>query len=207
MINFTPAEKIEIKAAFRLGHTSWSKYEGINRRFPALKRKIKLHALTKSDERCCYCSREFHGEFGYVIDIEHILPKSKAQFLRYMFTPRNLGVSCKRCNMRLKGKKIDFLSVNISQLRNQPFKSKYYKFIHPNLDKFDNHLKLLNLREGRERFIKYIVLNSSLKGNFNYHYFKLQELELDNFERIQGGNGKSEPKNPMVRAFFERHEL
>ena len=43
--------------------------------FKSLKAKIKDEFL-KDEKQCCYCAKDFMGEFKLVIDIEHILPKS-----------------------------------------------------------------------------------------------------------------------------------
>ena len=72
-----------------------------------VKRKIKDHYRGILNENCCYCRRDTTDEFNMVLDIEHVLPK--AVYATFMFTPFNLSVSCKRCNMEIKGNQISFL--------------------------------------------------------------------------------------------------
>lgn len=203
LIEFTADEIREVRAAIELGHTSWTKYSGDNYEISTLKQKIKRLALERTGHKCCYCRKNLFGEFGYVIDIEHILPKSK--FLNYMFVMKNLSASCKRCNMQIKGNKVDFLNRNEVEVRKKPFISSNYKFIHPNIDKYIRHLKLIQHQEGDEIFLKYVVINSSDKGQFTYEYFALNRVEIDTFQKIQGIDGIAEPINTRVKELIDEY--
>jgi hypothetical protein len=94
----------------------------------SIKRKIKDYYRIKNNEQCCYCRRDFENEFNMVIDIEHILPKSIADFSNYMFDIENLNISCKRCNMNIKKDRIDFI-VDISKIKPNYKVSQKYLFI------------------------------------------------------------------------------
>ncbi|SUB63574.1 Uncharacterised protein [Plesiomonas shigelloides] len=150
----------------------------------ALKAKIKTFYLAINFPKCCYCQRSFNGEFKYVIDIEHILPKSK--YHSHMFVLKNLNISCKRCNMLFKKDKDDFLSKDFNLTR--CFDSKGYLLVHPNLDNVKEHIILKEITWNELIFKKYEVLNGSKKGTFTYNYFALNELECDNLTELQGGN-------------------
>ncbi|GGA77231.1 hypothetical protein GCM10011369_18870 [Neiella marina] len=134
-----------------------------------------------------------------VLDIEHIIPKS--EFLKHMFTMKNLSVSCKRCNMLIKKNDLTFLDIPLHALPRRKFRSKYYKFIHPNLDNIEEHLELNIVRKGRVRFIKYLVQNESKKGAFTYNYFRLRELELDAANQAQGRTKKVIRDHIAAEAF------
>ncbi|WP_419175839.1 HNH endonuclease [Desulfosediminicola sp.] len=196
-VTFSIAEITEMRAARKKGHKSWDN----NSKLKSVKKKIKDFCLTKNDDRCCYCGRNLHGEFSLVIDIEHILPKSL--FLKHMFTIKNLSASCKRCNMLLKKNKVDFL-IKTSPIPKRLFRSKYYQFIHPNLDNYDSHLELLSVQSGRKRLIKYSVVNDSKKGSYTYDYFKLKVLELNSFDTAQGGKKRAEIANPLIAKKYEK---
>jgi hypothetical protein len=136
-----------------------------------------------------------------VIDIEHVLPKSL--FPKYMFRMSNLSASCKRCNMNLKKDKIDFLTGAGARRNGRLFRSKLYKLIHPNLDKYNSHLDLKSRQEGSMVMVKYIVVNNSSKGAYTYEYFKLDRLEKNDFDMAQGSQGRPEIESPELQAAFD----
>jgi hypothetical protein len=118
-----------------------------------------------------------------VLDIEHVLPKSS--FRELMFESTNLSISCKRCNMNIKGEKTDFV-VDLSVVRGNYKDTNQYKFIHPNLDDYFAHLSYRCDICNDKKLIKYSIINSSPKGEFTYKYFKLIELEIDSINIAQG---------------------
>jgi len=151
-----------------------------------LREKIKLHFINRPLVVCSYCNRNLHGEFRMVIDIEHILPKNKFKNLTY--TPENLNISCKRCNMQYKKEKMDFI-IDSAIMGTDYFNSAHYKFIHPNLDQYNNHLKLNIFQFNQFKYIKYIPEKNSQKGNFTYSYFELKNLEISCIDTAQGLQG------------------
>jgi len=178
-LSFSHQEKIHMKSAVEEGHLSWS--EGY---LSEIKRKLKRQHLRKQFDCCCYCNRDLIGEFSLVVDIEHILPKSI--FPNHMFTQKNLSIACKRCNMNIKKADVSFLNIQIEDLPKRVFRSRYYKFVHPNLDNIEAHLNLEIIRlSRRKKIIKYVILKESSKGQFNYNYFKLQRLEVNAFDEAQ----------------------
>lgn len=147
-----------------------------------LRDKIKDYFLSLPLASCSYCSRSLVGEFKMVIDTEHILPKSKYPDLTYDI--QNLNISCRRCNMNYKKSKTDFI-VN-EPLTSNFFESEHYKFIHPNLDIYSEHLNLIIFQFSSLKYIKYIRVNSSTKGIYTYDYFKLKFLEIKHIDNAQG---------------------
>lgn len=141
----------------------------------------KIHAFHHklTDELCCYCQANQHGEFKLDIDPEHILPASK--YKHYSFTIWNLSVACKRCNMLIKRSRTDFINKKFLQEDS----SNHYKFIHPNFDDFEKHMEITVQQKGRKRIVKYLVYSKD-KGQYTFEYFRLAELEINNFNKAQG---------------------
>jgi hypothetical protein len=199
-LTFTDDEIETIRLSVREGHLSWS-----HTRLKSIKRRIKRKNLVKQVNCCCYCSRELKGEFAMVIDIEHIIPKSVLP--KHMFSPKNLSVSCKRCNMEVKKACMEFLAVPIMTQSKRIYRSRFYKFIHPNLDNYDAHLKMHVERFGKKnRLLKYRVINESPKGVFTYEYFKLKNLELNSFDKAQGATERVEVSEPLIADIFDELE-
>ena len=146
-----------------------------------VKRKIKDHYMLKTDEQCCYCRKNFTGEFRFVIDIEHVLPKSK--YPNLIFELVNLSVSCKRCNMYVKREDITFLIDPVGVV-NQLSDAGQYLFSHPNLDDYFQHMNYLAQIINNKKSVKYIPLTD--KGNYTYTYFKLDQLEIETLNVAQG---------------------
>jgi hypothetical protein len=148
-----------------------------------VKSKIKEHYRGLLNDVCCYCRKTLKGEFNMVIDIEHILPK--AHFKKFEFTSFNLSVACKRCNMKVKKQDTSFL-VDAKLAHNAPLDKENYLIIHPNFENYADHLDYYVFIRNEKRIIKYTVLDSSKKGNYTYNYFRLNELEIDSANLIQG---------------------
>jgi hypothetical protein len=146
-----------------------------------VKRKIKDYYLGPDDGRCCYCRERFRAVHRMNIDLEHILPKSL--FNDFMFEVFNLNISCKRCNMSIKKNRTDFL-VDAATIHLSPQQSDQYHFIHPNLDEYRQHMRYIAFTVDEQDMVKYIPLLP--KGQYTYDFFRLQEKEVDSFNRAQG---------------------
>lgn len=175
-LEFNQKHVTAIKKAVREGGDIW-----YNDCLKPVKSHIKKHYRGVKD-RCCYCKRPLRGEFDMVIDIEHVLPQSL--YKKYMFSMKNLGIACKRCNMKIKKDNIVFL--NMPFKNNKPFHRDNYKLIHPFLDDYFKNLKRVVLEEDDLTFIKYIVINNSPKGIYTYNFFRLDEFEEDQINKSQG---------------------
>lgn len=182
MIAFTEEEKTLIAQLSVAG--GWDQPQAA-----PLKKKIKPYLRKRTSDCCCYCRLSMHEWHGLTIDPEHVLPKAAEKFPQYSFELKNLSVSCKRCNMGIKNQDTSFYTGAMNEA--DPFKSEYYKFIHPNLDMVDDHLRVVSLQINANRMVKYQVVNASAKGKRTYEYFKLQKLELNSFDEAQGLTGVS----------------
>lgn len=168
---------INVQMAIDQGGKIWE-----NEILAQAKRKIKLHHMNVTGQQCCYCRRDTTDEFLMVIDIEHVLPKSI--FPELMFELFNLSVSCKRCNMRIKGDKTDFLLDQQSVQMYLQDGQQYY-FIHPNADNYFDHISyVVNILDNKKS-IKYVVKNEG-KGRYTYKYFELEKLEVETLNKAQG---------------------
>lgn len=147
------------------------------------KQKAKAYYRDSLNEQCCYCRKNTLGEFRMVLDIEHILPKSK--FPQYMFATFNLSISCKRCNMNIKKEDVSFVT-DLTQVDATPRHSGLYRIIHPNEDNYFDHLSYYTQTIDNKKIVKYKIVNESSKGQYTYDYFKLSELEIDSINQAQG---------------------
>lgn len=163
-----------------------------------VKDKLKAYLLNKY-EFCCYCRRPFKGEFKMVIDIEHILPSSV--FRELAFDLNNLSLSCKRCNMLIKKDRLDFLNGNLEKiglyLKNKNHLSRYinqcsrlgsinklyriiycssnYRFIHPILDEYNQHLDYISIQINDKSAVIYVPKTE--KGDYAKTFFNLSEFQ------------------------------
>lgn len=206
-MNFDESDIIAINQA----HTEKNLWYSNN--LQTVKRKLKDYLLTICN-CCCYCRRSFQGEFRMVIDIEHILPSSI--FRELTFDLNNLSLCCKRCNMLIKKDNIDFVKGNLSKITDYLveqdnlfryislcekigdikkfyriiYSSSNYKFIHPLLDDYSQHLDYLNIQINNNRFLMYIP--KSDKGNYTKDFFALSEFQTRDWNTIQS---LSDPEN------------
>lgn len=148
-----------------------------------IKRRIKLYFRNVNSEQCCYCKRDLQDEFNLVIDIEHILPKGNVLFRQFMFDIENLNISCKRCNMKIKNKRVDFI-VDLNNIIPDYKVSSKYLFIHPNFDNYFDHIDYESTIKNNKKLIKYIAKTE--KGAFTYDYFHLDKIEINTLNIVQG---------------------
>lgn len=196
-LEFTDEEKILITLSLKKGYKFWD-----DKKLDKLKRKIKNHLRDIQRECCCYCCRSFDDEFNMVLDIEHIIPKSKIE--TEMFEILNLAVSCKRCNMRIKGEKVDFIEGAFDEFKrgNQYYLPEKYKFLHPNLDSWDNHLAYKIKQLNRNKIVYYDILNDSSKGKYTKDYFELAKIQVNTFDEAQDATERKVPESPAVARAF-----
>lgn len=103
--------------------------------------------------------------------------------------------------MKIKNTDTSFLSVPIENLPRRVFKSKYYKFIHPNIDDIESHIERNVIQKGKIRIVKYLIQNNSEKGWFTYRYFKLKDFEIDAANQSQGRRKRKIKNKKAAEAF------
>lgn len=149
----------------------------------AKKRILEFH-MARHKKCCCYCRTSLAGAGPFMTDREHILPKGDALFRLLAYSPWNLTVACKRCNIQFKGKGQTFIVDTEDATQYQH--SANYRFIHPNFDRWSAHLKVSGSQEDDVVIRKYRVVEGSDKGLWTYEYFALRELDVDSFDEGQG---------------------
>ncbi|ENU1227140.1 MULTISPECIES: HNH endonuclease [Providencia] len=198
-ISFDNEEMEIIESAIERGHDSWK-----DASLETIKRKIKNYLRQHQSECCCYCSRNTDDEFNMVLDIEHIIPKSK--IVSEMFEIRNLAISCKRCNMRIKGDDISFINEDFAYFKTNKnyYQSDKYKFIHPNLDGWDEHLIYCVVQNNRKKIVYYKVVDGSQKGEYTKNYFQLNKIQANTFDEAQGTTSRKEPRDLLIAEDFSK---
>lgn len=176
------ADFVIIAQAIAAGGKIWE-----NEILDPVKAKIKAHYREVLNENCCYCRRDTTDEFNMVLDIEHVLPK--ASYSLYMFTPFNLSMSCKRCNVEIKKNKITFL-LNPAIPPASAEDTNNYRLIHPNFDIYSHHLTKEIYQYEDKKLVKYSVVNASSKGIYTKDFFELYKFEQDSFNSAQGAPTK-----------------
>ncbi|GAA3972646.1 hypothetical protein GCM10022246_26200 [Pedobacter ginsengiterrae] len=176
-------DKVLITEAIAAGGDVWA-----NDSIKPVKDKIKAYYRGISGGHCCYCKSSFRGGFNMVIDIEHVLPKSK--YADFIFELFNLNISCKRCNMLIKKDRLDFL-LDEHMVQQDPRNTDKYLLIHPNLDEYFEHMSLDVVIRNQKEMVKFSPIKP--KGQFTYDFFRLSELEVNSLNSAQGIGQKSEP--------------
>ncbi len=108
-----------------------------NKNLIEIKKNIKDFYIISQGYVCPYCRQKIEVDHNAVWDAEHIIPKDK--FPRFLFSPLNLCVSCKDCNLEKSNKNI----LKNDKRKTLPTKSDDYIFIHPHLDFYENHIKIM----------------------------------------------------------------
>jgi hypothetical protein len=181
---FTDAEKAAIAAALQTPNPwSWKPGGAEEAAIVSVKAKVRDLHMERHGDRCCYCRRNLHGGGHFVVDREHVLPKSHAAYRPLAFEIWNLGIACKRCNMQYKKDKIDFVvdPASPAALRT----SANYRLIHPNYDLYKEHIGISMQQNDDITLVKYTKRGTD-KGAYTYEYFNLKELEVGSFDAAQG---------------------
>lgn len=182
---FTNDEKAAIAQALETEKPwDWKPGGGTEETLKAVKQKIRDLHLKRHGDRCCYCRFPLHGGGRYVIDREHILPKSIEAFRHLAYTIWNLGISCKRCNMQYKGAKVDFV-IDAADA-NAYQESANYRLIHPNYDLYKEHISFQIIANDDGTIVKYTKQPGSEKGPYTYDYFDLKARETNSYDAQQG---------------------
>lgn len=100
-----------------------------------IKKVIKTHYIDQQKRLCCYCNRDLATNHHGVWDCEHVIPK--ATHPQWLFTPLNLAVACKDCNL---AKSDDPVLENNSRVT-FPINSLDYVIVHPHFDKYEEHIR------------------------------------------------------------------
>jgi hypothetical protein len=102
-----------------------------------LRKTLRDYLLPHLKYRCCYCQQRKTERHGLTWDIEHIAPKSL--YPQFLFSPNNLAISCKECNIA-KGEK-NTLSRSCKAI--YPENSSHFLIVHPYYDTYSDHIEIV----------------------------------------------------------------
>ncbi|WP_029687004.1 HNH endonuclease [Tatumella saanichensis] len=122
-----------------------SHWDGTCETRKAFRKEVREYYKAAQDYTCPYCGRhrqEFHGTQW---DIDHIIPKSS--HTEYLYTPKNLTVTCKDCNIFKSNK--DPLTCFLPSGTLYPNDSDKFCIIHPHIDDYQQHLELKQNKKGQ----------------------------------------------------------
>ena len=167
-----------------------------------LKRFIKDELMELQSNVCAYCQGYIADSHRMTIDIEHVLPKSKEDFYKYILANENLAISCRRCNFNpFKGAKIDFLTARITD---ENWKDPaLYKFIHPRLESFEDHIVREEYQRGTMKTIHFEWTKEDAKAEYHFKYFGLEEIECDGFTNLEKDDSTTETTTDGSSVFDE----
>lgn len=182
---FTTEESDAIAAALQTANPwAWnSTDEATSQALASAKSKILQVHLDRHGGTCCYCRTNLHGAGPFMTDREHILPKGMAAYKPYSFTLWNLAASCKRCNLQFKRSGDGFVVDSDTAVLQA---SGNYLFIHPNFDRYEDHLVRLSLQFGTATIVKFLSQGETAKARYTRAFFDLRGLEVDSCDAAQG---------------------
>lgn len=129
------------------------------RSFRASKDRLVAFLMKAQNSRCAYCRRLIKDELGHR-ELDHILPKGAAGkpanatrnvrthrrstlgYSQYRFAPKNLALTCKRCNHR-KGSYDCRADRSISSTI-YPTRAEQFEWIHPYFHEYSEHITIKN---------------------------------------------------------------
>lgn len=149
----------------------------------SIKKRIRDFHLLRQKNQCCYCRLNLTGGGSFMVDREHIVPKSK--FPRLTYEISNLSVACKRCNMEYKKNGVTFLA-SLNNAESAHADKAQYKFIHPNFESYSSFITRHQRQEGDNIFVHFAFDRTCAKSDFTYKYFDLRGLEVNSYNAAQG---------------------
>lgn len=149
----------------------------------SIKKRIRDFHLLRQKNQCCYCRLNLAGGGSFIVDREHIIPKSKSPRLTYEIS--NLSVACKRCNMEYKKNGVTFL-VSPKNAEAAHTDKAQYKFIHPNFESYSSFITRHQRQDGDDVFVRFTFDRACAKSNFTCEFFDLKGLEVNSYNAAQG---------------------
>jgi len=132
-ISYSQEARIHIDKYDGNDHTYWNVTCEENK---AIRKEIREFYRAEQRFHCAYCNRLRQDFNGAQWDIDHIIPKQSHP--QYLYTPKNLTVTCKDCNGK-KGK-VNVLLAHVDASQYFPISSESYAIIHPHFDKYSDNI-------------------------------------------------------------------
>lgn len=181
----------EVVAGADFSHLSWDSIQ--TNAMKRIKKKIYNQLKHEQKGRCAYCGTPIIREPA---DREHILPKEK--YLKLMFNPYNIVLSCINCNRNLKGR-YDSLANNArhKQMATAGCMSGRYNYEswHPFFHDPDVHFRYSG------EFNK-IISSSTPQGIKHIEMFRLSKWKAVE-ERISFAKLMTDRQNPRLRRLVK----
>ena len=158
----------------------------------SFKENIKKHLLDEQNSYCAYCRVEMN-EGCECIQRDHIIPK--ALHPCWIFEPKNLCLTCYRCNTNKRN-----LEVLVNPcVSTYPIESNSFKIINPYIDKYSEHISILN---------DLVYVGVTDKGRFTINVCKLFRSELVLYKAKK----KIENDNPntvrtLLLSYLDKKEM
>lgn len=141
-ISYSEFAQIHINKYDYADHNYWNVQCNENK---IIRKEIREYYRDKQEFHCAYCNRLRQDFNGAQWDIDHIIPKQSHP--QYLYTPRNLTVTCKDCN-GIKAKK-NVLTESIDASQSFPITKDSYIIIHPHYDNYADNIICLYTSDGR----------------------------------------------------------
>lgn len=167
----------------------------------SLRGRIKSFHLDRQHNLCCYCRTNLWGGSNFMVDREHIVPKSHCKALTYVIS--NLSVACKRCNMEIKKDKVAILK-DAKTIHTHHADKDAYRIIHPNYERYEDFILRRQEQEGTAMLVQFSLLNDDPKALYTYEFFKLNNLEVDTIDQAQGIAPPAPPDKLMLDALMAK---
>ncbi|MER9163628.1 HNH endonuclease [Mesorhizobium sp. M0715] len=134
-VEYSPASQAIVKAFEAVPEENQSASYWSNDEVEPVRAEIKDHYILEQLYHCVYCARQIVTANKALWDAEHVISRSKAS--RFMFTPRNLAVSCRDCNNAKGDKEIR----SNPKRKSFPDGSGHYLIVHPHYDTYADHIR------------------------------------------------------------------
>ncbi|HDI3034539.1 TPA: HNH endonuclease [Cronobacter turicensis] len=141
-ISYSQQVRIHIDKYDGKDHTYWNVTCDQNK---AIRKEIREFYRTEQSFHCAYCNRLRQDFNGAQWDIDHIIPKQSHP--QYLYTPKNLTVTCKDCNGK-KGKGnvlVDHVDASLCF----PISGESYAIIHPHFDEYLDNIRCRTTADGK----------------------------------------------------------
>lgn len=133
-VKFSVANQVIVDAFESLPEDQKSSNYWADDTIAPIRAEIKDHYIADQQYICVYCRRRIVTNNKSMWDAEHVISREKVP--GFMFTPRNLAVSCRDCNIA-KGTK----EVRKTAGKRFPYKSSNYRIVHPHFDTYESHIR------------------------------------------------------------------
>lgn len=155
--------------------------------YKPIKDRIRDYYRNVQNGICCYCRLQINEATGYS-NIEHIIDKNHRT--DFEFEPRNLVLSCQKCNFFKSTKRVMEICPPHDEY---PTDSQDFKIIHGHYDRYFDHIQILDSGV-------YQALDNV--GSFTISACKLNRPELAE-ERVKEKQNAEDPIDMCVQRIKE----